>query len=52
MILLGRPKCMVGLLSLESFCRRPEMRNSVIEGLRDRKLEDIQLDILAIVFSR
>jgi len=28
------------------------MRNSVLEGLRDRKLEDIQLDTLVIVFSR
>jgi len=42
---------MVGLLSLES-CGRPKMRNSVLEGLRDRKLEDIQLDTLAIVSSR
>jgi len=28
------------LLRLES-CGRPKMRNSVLEGLRDRKLEDI-----------
>jgi len=43
---------MVGLLSLESYCGRSKMRNSVLEGLRDRKLEDLQLDTLAIVFSR
>jgi len=43
---------MVGLLSLESCCGRPKMRNSVLEGLRERKFEDIQLDTLAIVFSR
>jgi len=34
---------MVGLLSLESCCGRPKMRNSVLAGLRDRKLDDIQL---------
>jgi len=50
MTLLGR--CIVGLSSLESCCGRPKMRNSVLEGLRDRKLEDIQLDTLIIVFSR
>jgi len=43
---------MVRLLSLESCCGRPKMRNSVIEGLRDRKLDDIQLATLVIVFSR
>jgi len=43
---------MVGLLSLESCCGRPKMRNSVLEGLRDRKLDDIQLATLVIVFSR
>jgi len=37
---------MVGLLSSESCCGRPKMRNSVLEGLRDKKLEDIQLDTL------
>jgi len=42
---------MVGLLSLESSCGRPKMRNSVLEGLRESKLLDIQLDTLAIVFS-
>jgi len=42
---------MNGLLSLESCCGRPKMSNSVLEGLRDRKLEDIQLDTLVIVFS-
>jgi len=43
---------MVGLLSLESCCSRPKMRNSVLEGLRDRKLEDSQLESLVILFSR
>jgi len=43
---------MVELLSLESCCARPKMRNSVLEGLRDRKLEDIQLDTLVIVISK
>jgi len=28
------------------------MRNSVLEGLRDRKLDDIQLATLVIVFSK
>jgi len=28
------------------------MRNSVLEGLRDRKLDEIQLATLVIVFSR
>jgi len=28
-----------------------KMRNSALEGLRDRTLEDIQLDTLVIVFS-
>jgi len=28
------------------------MRNSVLEGLRHRKLDDIQLATLVIVFSR
>jgi len=32
---------MVGLLSLESCCGRPKTRNSVLEGLRDRKLEEM-----------
>jgi len=38
MTLLGR--WMVGLLNLESCCGRPKIRNSVLEGLRDRKLDD------------
>jgi len=42
---------MVGLLSLEICCGRPKMRNSVLEGLRDRKLDDIQLDTLVIVYA-
>jgi len=37
--------------SLESCFGRPKMRNSVLEGLRERKLEDIQLDMLVIVFE-
>jgi len=32
---------MVGLLSLESCCSRSKTRNSVLEGLRDRKLDDV-----------
>jgi len=48
--LLGR--WMIGILSLESCCGRPKMRNAVFERLRDRKLDDIQLDTLVIVFSR
>jgi len=43
---------MVGLLSLESCCGRPKIRNSVLEGLRHRKLDDIQLGTLVKVFSR
>jgi len=43
---------MVGLLSLESCCGRPKIRNSVLERLRDRKLDDMQLDTLVIIFSR
>jgi len=40
------------LSSYESYCGRPKMRNTVLEGLRDRKLEDNQLDTLVIMFSR
>jgi len=40
------------ILSLESCGGRPKMRNSVLEGLREKKLEDMQLDALVIVFSR
>jgi len=40
---------MVGLLSLGSCCGKPKMRNSVLERLRDRMLEDIQLDTLALM---
>jgi len=43
MTLLGR--WMVGLLSWESCCSTSKIRNSVLEGLRDRKLDDIQLTI-------
>jgi len=50
MTLLGR--WMVGLLSLESCWGRTWMRNSVLEKLGERKLEDIQLDTLVIGFSR
>jgi len=38
--LLGR--WIVGLLSLESCCGRPKIRNSVLEGLRHRKLDDMK----------
>jgi len=32
------------LLSLDSWMGLPKMRNSVFDGLRDRRLADIQLD--------
>ena len=38
----------VGLLSLDSCCGVPITRNSVLLGLRDSKLDDIQDDIWAI----
>jgi len=41
-----------GLLSIESCCGRSKIRNSVLEGLRHRKLDEIQLETLVIVFSR
>jgi len=47
MTLLGR--WMVELLSLESCCGRPKIRNSVLEGLRDRKLDKIGLDKVAFI---
>jgi len=37
---------------LEGCCGTPKMRNSVLEELKNTKLEDIQLDTLVIVFSR
>jgi len=42
---------MVGLLSLESCCGRPKMRNLVLEGLRDRKLDDIQHPVGYVSYS-
>jgi len=42
---------MVGLWSLECCYGRSKMRNSGLEGLSDKKLEDIQLNTLVIVFS-
>jgi len=42
----------IGLWNLKSCCGRPKIRNSVLEGLRERKLGDIQLDTLEIAFSR
>jgi len=33
-----------GLLSLDSWMGLPKMRNSVFDGLRDRRLADIQVD--------
>ena len=48
--LLGR--WMIGLLSFESCWGRPTKRNSFLEGLRERKLHDIQLLTLVIVSSR
>jgi len=50
MTLLGR--WMVELLSWESCCGRPKIENTVLEELRDRELDDIQLATLVIVFSR
>jgi len=50
MTLLSR--WMLRLPSLESCCGRPKMRNSVLEGLRDRKLGNILLATLVIVCSR
>jgi len=40
------------ITEFREFCGRPKVRNSVLEGLINRKLEDIQLDTLVIVFSR
>jgi len=40
---------MAGLLTSESCCDRPKIRNTVLEGLRDIQLEDIQLHMSAIV---
>jgi len=39
---------MVGLLSLESCCGRLKMRNSVLEGLKDRKLDIIKWTIIPL----
>ena len=50
MTLLGR--WLVGLLSFESCCGRPMIRNSVLEGFREKKLDDVWLYTLDIVFSR
>jgi len=33
-----------GLLSFDSCCGRPMTRNSVLDGLRDSKLADIQVE--------
>lgn len=34
----------VGLLSLDSWCELPKIRNSVLVGLSDRRLADIQVE--------
>jgi len=47
--LLGR--CLVGLLSLENCCGRPKIRNSVLEGLRRRKLKDIHVSYSVLKVS-
>jgi len=39
------------IIEFRDLLGRPKMTNAVLEGLRDRKLEDIQLDTLVIVFS-
>ena len=36
--------CSVGLLSLDSWCEFPKMRNSVLVGLSDRRFADIQVE--------
>ena len=45
-------KWIIGWFSLSSGFGRPMMRNSVFEGLRERKLDDIQLQTLVTVRSR
>jgi len=40
------------IIELSECCERPKIINSVLEGVREKKLEDIQLDTLAIIFSR
>jgi len=49
-ILLGIDKIM--LLALASWARFPIRRNSVLDGLRERKLADIQEETVEIVDSR
>jgi len=34
----------VGLLSLDSWCELPKIKNSVLVGLSDRRLADIQVE--------
>lgn len=34
----------VGLLSLDNWCELPKIRNSVLVGLSDRRLADIQVE--------
>ena len=46
-VLSGRRR--VWFLSLDTWFGRPMMRNSVLEGLRERKLEVIHPDIAEIV---
>jgi len=36
------------IIELRSCCGRPKMKNSVLEGLTDRKLDDIQLDTYSV----
>jgi len=40
------------IIELDGCCGRPKMRNSVLKELRDKKLNEIQLDKLVIVFLR
>ena len=42
----------VGLLSLDSWYGLPKIRNSVLVGLSDRRLADIQMETLEIADCR
>ena len=42
----------VGLLNLDSWCGFPKIRNSVLVGLNDRRLADIQMETWEIADCR
>ena len=44
--------CSVGLLSLDSWYGLPKIRNSVLVGLSDRRLADIQMETSEIADCR